>query len=55
MKTTLKKKYIVPDIEIISLDNEISLALDSTPPFGPDENASLTPEYFKNDPFKNMI
>ena len=29
--------YIAPRIEIISLDNEISLALESTPPVGPEE------------------
>ena len=32
-----KKKYIAPAIEIIFLDNEISLALESAPPIGPDE------------------
>lgn len=32
-----KKKYIAPVIEIISLDNEISLALESAPPIGPEE------------------
>ena len=32
-----KKKYIIPSIEIISLDNEISLALQSSPPAGPSE------------------
>lgn len=31
------KKYITPNIEIIPLDNEISLALQSSPPEGPDE------------------
>ena len=32
-----KKKYIAPSIEWIQLDNEISLALESAPPVGPDE------------------
>jgi len=32
-----KKKYIAPCIEIIILDNEISLALQSAPPIGPEE------------------
>jgi len=32
-----KKKYISPSIEWIPLDNEISLALESNPPIGPDE------------------
>jgi hypothetical protein len=32
-----KKKYRSPEIEIVVLDNEISLALESTPPDGPEE------------------
>jgi len=32
-----KKKYITPSIEWIPLDNNISLALESSPPVGPDE------------------
>jgi len=32
-----KQTYIAPQIEIITLDNEISLALESTPPAGPGE------------------
>jgi len=47
-----KKKYLAPVIEIILLDNEISLALESTPPDGPGEGAFLAPEYLNNDPFK---
>ena len=34
-----KKKYIKPRIEWIPLDNEISLALESNPPVGPNEFA----------------
>lgn len=49
-----RKKYIAPRIEIISLDNEISLALESFPPAGPEET-SLAPEFFKNDPFNNNL
>lgn len=50
-----KKKYKTPEIEIIILDNEISLALDSTPPVGPEE-VLLTPEYLHDDPMKtNMV
>jgi hypothetical protein len=50
----LKKKYILPRIECIALDSEISLALESaTPPLGPDEIASnATPDYFNNNPYK---
>lgn len=31
------KKYVKPRLEIVYLDNEISLALESTPPEGPGE------------------
>jgi len=44
-----KKKYTVPSIEIIFLDNEISLSLESTPPEGPDEGLV---GFNQNDPFK---
>ncbi len=43
-----KKIYSVPCIEIILLDNEISLALESAPPAGPDE----TMNYNQQSPFK---
>jgi hypothetical protein len=36
MKAT-KQPYVCPEIEIVFLDNEISLALTSNPPIGPDE------------------
>jgi hypothetical protein len=44
-----KKSYKVPTIEIIQLDNEISLALASSPPEGPSEGLNKTPENFNND------
>lgn len=50
-----KKRYIVPCIEIIFLDNEISLALESNPPIGPNEEALLSPKYFNSDPFRNNL
>ena len=37
-----KKKYISPRIEWIPLDNEISLALESSPPEGPGEISENT-------------
>lgn len=46
-----KKQYIAPHIEIISLDNEISLALESSPPLGPGELA----ESLQNSPFNNLL
>ena len=49
-----KKTYKAPLIELIKLDNEISLALESTPPAGPDEvsNFNQNPDYFDNTAFK---
>ncbi len=50
MKKLEKKRiYTTPHIEQIKLDNEISLQLESTPPFGPDETYNM-PEYFTNNP-----
>ena len=53
-KMTEKRIYLNPTIELIKLDNEISLALES-PPAGPDEGALFSPEYFNNDPFKSNM
>jgi hypothetical protein len=48
-----KRVYTAPQIERVELDNEISLALESTPPIGPNENMFFSaPEYFNHDPFK---
>jgi hypothetical protein len=44
-----KKKYISPRIEIIELDNEISLALQSSPPVGPSEVLNSIQSPFKED------
>ena len=53
IKNTAKRIYILPQIEQIKLDNEISLVLESDPPAGPGESNNLNaPEYFNNDPFK---
>jgi len=51
MEVTTKKNYLNPQIEIVMLDNEISLALES-PPVGPDESY-LSPEFIENNPFRN--
>ncbi len=57
MKTTIEKTqkrcYLSPQIEQIMLDKEISLALES-PPAGPNET-NLSPQYLRNDPFKNNL
>ncbi len=59
MKTSndnsLKKLYIQPEIELVKLDNEISLALESAPPEGPDEVNNLAPNHFNNNPFKSEM
>jgi hypothetical protein len=44
-----KKKYTVPAIEIIMLDNEISLALESSPPAGPSETLNSIQSPFKEN------
>lgn len=49
------RKYIAPDIVLIKLDNEISLALESTPPEGPNEVYNITPTQFNNNPFNNKM
>ena len=47
------KIYITPRIESIKLDNEISLVLQTDPPFPGNEGATLiAPDYYNNDPFK---
>ena len=47
--------YKTPEIVCVALDNEISLALESSPPVGPGEGTSLATEYINNDPFKSVI
>jgi hypothetical protein len=44
-----KKKYTAPAIEIIFLDNEISLALESSPPVGPSESFNSVQTPFKQE------
>jgi len=53
-KNTLKRVYNTPQIELIKLDNEISLALESDPPFLPGEEISRGSDYFNRDPFKSI-
>ena len=43
--------YSAPVIEIIQLDNEISLALESLPPYPGNEGMNKMPENFNNDMF----
>jgi hypothetical protein len=44
-----KKIYTAPAIEIILLDNEISLALESSPPVGPSESFNSVQTPFKQE------
>lgn len=47
-----KQPYSVPFVEHIIIDNEISLALQSNPPFGPEEDPMLfSTGKMVNDPF----
>ena len=56
MKNTeeTKQVYKTPIIEHIILDNQISLAMESTPPEGPDEVYNK-PTYMNSDPFKTLV
>ncbi len=55
MESIEKRMYNIPKIVRVELDNEISLVLQSEPPLGPGEEASLAPEYINNDPFKTNM
>ncbi|OIP82117.1 MAG: hypothetical protein AUK44_08480 [Porphyromonadaceae bacterium CG2_30_38_12] len=48
----VKRIYLNPQIVCIELDNEISLALESSPPSGPGE-AHLSTEHLIDSPFKH--
>ena len=49
-----KIKYIAPIIEIVKLDNEISLALESFPPVREDET-NATINLPTNSPFRDSM
>lgn len=52
---TDKRNYLPPVVEIIKLDSEISLQMES-PTADPNEvNNMSSPEYFNNDPFKTNL
>ncbi len=50
-RTSEKQMYISPVIVCVELDNEISLALESAPPVGPDESFNTN----QSNPFKEEI
>lgn len=57
MKTTIKENkerrtYSVPQIELIRLDNEISLQLASEDTNPPEEPWTKAPDHPTNDPYK---
>ena len=52
---TEKRTYQPPVIVSISLDNEISLALESAPTPDSGDEVYNTPEYFNNDPYKGNL
>jgi hypothetical protein len=53
-KNTEKRVYLQPQIFCIELDNEISLALTSAPPAGPDETGLMKQNNVMN-PFKDSL
>ena len=53
MKEIQKRVYTTPAIQVVNLDNEISLQLASEPTPDPGEASNMSaPEYFNNDPYK---
>lgn len=53
-KITAKKEYCCPEIDCITLDNNISLALESNPPLGPGELVQSI-QVEQNNPYKAPI
>ncbi len=45
-----KRNYMSPQVDVIELDNQISLALESSPPIGPGEALSVV-ESFTSNPY----
>lgn len=46
----MEERFYKPaEINCIVLDNEISLALESSPPAGPEESSVLNSDYFNNN------
>jgi len=52
---TDKRDYSAPALELVKLDNEMALQLESTPPEGPGEGYLKVPEYFNSDPLKDNL
>ena len=57
LSINVKREYKLPLIECVKLDNEISLALESTPAPGPGEPGYVgyaSPEHFSNNPYQTL-
>lgn len=50
-----KRLYSYPEISCIKLDSEISLALESNPPFGPNEDLGQAENNNQIGVFKSII
>ncbi len=50
-----KRIYSYPEISCVKLDSEISLALESNPPFGPNEDVGQVEDNNQISVFKNII
>ncbi len=50
-----KRSYSSPQLKVIKLDNEISLALQSDTAPGDPEASLYAPGYFNNNPFKSKL
>lgn len=49
----MKRVYTTPEIEVVELDNEISLQLASDPPVpGQGDEVNNRTNHFSNDPYK---
>ena len=57
MKTAIEKEiYAKPQLECVKLDNDISLALESSPPEGPGEGwAFLAPSSLSSEPMSDLL
>ena len=52
MNIKQKKTYIPPILTVVTLDNDISLALESAPPVPGNESLLHSADYINSDPFK---
>lgn len=53
-KDDVKRHYFKPQIETVRLDSEISLQLESNPPYPDNEDTGYAPEYLNNNTFKGQ-